>query len=54
LIVKRDQEIEIWGMQIDEEAYQIAFDCGDNGFVKLDRRQLETLADVTRTLLRKS
>jgi hypothetical protein len=39
------------GQNFLEDAYQIAFDCGDNGFVRLDRKQLETLAGVISTLL---
>jgi hypothetical protein len=51
LIVYEGQELEIWGMQIDNDHCQIAFDSGDHGFVKLTHEQARTLRDTLNMLL---
>jgi hypothetical protein len=51
LIVDEGQELEIWGMQVDADHCQIAFDCGDNGFLKLTQEQTRTLRDTLNVLL---
>lgn len=48
LKIHPDQEFEIWGMRPDPDHLQIAFDAGDNGFVRL------TLLEASELLVRLS
>ena len=43
LVVEHGQEIQFWVMRRDSGHVQIAFDCGDNGFVVLTNAQARQL-----------
>ena len=43
LIVHEGQDIQFWSMMKDDDHIQIAFDCGDNGFLVLTNKQAESI-----------
>jgi hypothetical protein len=51
LVVTEGQELQIWGMVRDESHIQIAFDCGDNGFLVLTLEQARELEKTVAGLL---
>jgi len=52
LIIEEGQKLtHIWGMELDDEHIQIAFDCGDNGFLVLTHAEARELVETIQGLL---